>query len=250
MSAVASEEIKIKNKIQEAETYYSMGMLDDSLSIYDQILTAGAAIDPEELTRIRERVNQLKNEVLNNNAKPGPSLSEGDLYLIKKSISSTGSVKDIINNASALKELGLLREAAAEYEKLLKFDCSKEGYTPIKIVIEVLSILFKIESHAAVIEKADKIIAENKIAKKDASQIKLWLGTEMEKKDRKDVAVSLFRAALSIDPENTEAGNKLNFLISNLSNNSKFDYLLNSSIATPAQLQKALEYFKENRQKY
>ncbi len=243
MSAVASEGIKIKNKIQEAETYYSMGMLDDSLSIYNQVLAAGAAIDQEELTRIRERVNQLKIEILNNKAKPG--LSDGDLYLIKKSISSTGSVKDIINNASALKELGLHREAAAEYEKLLKFDCSKEGYTPVKIVVEVLSILFKIESHAAVIEKADKVIAENKITNKDASQIKLWLGTEMEKKDRKDVADSLFRAALSIDPENAEAGNKLNFLISNLSNNSKFDYLLNSSIATPAQLQKALESSKK-----
>ena len=245
MSAVASEGIKIKNKIQEAETYYSMGMLDDSLSIYDQILASGAAIDQEELTRIRERVNQLKNEVLNNKAKPGPSLSEGDLYLINKSISFTGSVKDIINNASALKELGLHKEAAAEYEKLLKSDCSKEGFTPVKIVVEVLSILFKIESHAAVIEKADKIIAENKITNKDASQIKLWLGTEMGKKDRKDVAVSLFRAAFNIDPENAEAGNKLNFLISNLSNISKFDYLLNSSIATPAQLQKALESSKK-----
>jgi len=245
MSATASERIKIKNKIQEAETYYSMGMLNDSLSIYDQILSAGAAIDPEELTRIRERVNKLKNEVLNNKARPGPSLSEGDLDLIKKTMSATGSVKDIINNASALKELSLIREAAAEYEKLLKFDCSKEGYTPVNIVAEVLSILFKIESHEAVIEKADKIIAENKIAKKDASQIKLWLGTEMVKKDRRDVAVSLFRAALSLDPENAEAGNKLNLLISNLSSNSKFDYILNSSIATSAQLQKALESSKK-----
>jgi len=245
MSAVASEGVKIKNKLQEAETYYSMGMINDSLVIYDQILATGAAIDPEELARIRERANQLKNEILNNNAKPSPSLSEGDLYLIKKSISSTGSAKDIINNASALKELGLHRDAAAEYEKLLKLDCSKGEYSPVKIVIELLSILFMIDSHAAVIEKADKIIAENKITNKDTSQIKLWLGAEMEKKERKDVAVSLFKTALSIDPENAEAGNKLNFLISNLSNISKFDYLLNSSIATPDQLQKALESSKK-----
>jgi len=88
MSAVASEGVKIKNKLQEAETYYSMGMINDSLVIYDQILATGAAIDPEELARIRERANQLKNEILNNNAKPSPSLSEGDLYLIKKSIFS------------------------------------------------------------------------------------------------------------------------------------------------------------------
>lgn len=246
MKAVASEEIKIKNKIQEAETYYSMGMLNDSLSTYEQILASGASIDPEESARLKERVNQLKNELVNNNTKPGPSLSEGDLLLIKKSISETGSVKDITNNASALKELGLFREAAAEYEKLLKTDTSKEGYTPVNTVIEILSNLFNIDPHAAVIQKADKIIAENKMLKKDVSQIKLWLGTEMEKKDRKDVAVSLFKAALSIDPENAEAGNSLNSLLSNISNNSKFDYLLNSSIATSAQLQKALESSKKS----
>ncbi len=245
MSAAASEEIKIKNKIQEAETYYSMGMLNDSLSIYDQILASSAAIDTEELARIRERVNQLKNEVLNNKTKTAPRLSEGDLSLIKKTMSAAKSVKDIINNASALKELGLLRETAAEYEKLLEFDCSKEDYTPVKIVVEVLSTLFKTEPHDAVIGNADRIISENKISNRDASQIKLWLGAEMEKKGRNDVAVSLFRAALSIDPENVEAGKKLNFLISNLSNISKYDYLLDSSIATQAQLQKALESSKK-----
>ncbi len=245
MSAVASEGIKIKSKIQEAETYYSMGMLNDALSIYTQILTAGGPIDPADLTRVRERVNQLKTELLNNKAKNGPSLSEGDLNLIKKTISDSGSVKDIINNASALKELGLHREAAAEYEKLLEFDCSKEGYTHVKIVVEMLSILFKNESHTAVIEDTERVIAKNKIANKDASQIKLWLGTEMEKKNLKDAAISLFRSALSLYPENAEAGNKLNFLISNLSNYSKFDYLLNSSLATRAQLQKSLESSKK-----
>ncbi|RPH49823.1 MAG: type II/IV secretion system protein [Desulfobacteraceae bacterium] len=220
-------------------------MLNDSLSIYDQILASSAAIDTEELARIRERVNQLKNEVLNNKTKTAPRLSEGDLSLIKKTMSAAKSVKDIINNASALKELGLLRETAAEYEKLLEFDCSKEDYTPVKIVVEVLSTLFKTEPHDAVIGNADRIISENKISNRDASQIKLWLGAEMEKKGRNDVAVSLFRAALSIDPENVEAGKKLNFLISNLSNISKYDYLLDSSIATQAQLQKALESSKK-----
>lgn len=244
MSAVAYEGKNVKSKIQEAETYYSMGMLDDSLSIYDQLLAKGAAIDPDELTRIRERVNQLKDEVVNNKAMPAPNLSEGDLYLIKKSMSDTASAKDIINNASALKELGLLREFAAEYEKLLKFDCSEEDLTPLKIIMEILSTLFKIESHTAVIENADRIISENKITGKDASQIKLWLGSEMEKKDRNDVAISLFKAALSLDPENAETANKLNRLVSNLANNSKFDYLLNSSLATRTQLQKALESSK------
>ncbi|MDQ1331512.1 MAG: Type secretion system protein, partial [Thermodesulfobacteriota bacterium] len=245
MSFAASEGIKIKSKIQEAETYYSMGMLNDALSIYNRILTEGGPIDPADLTRVRERVNQLKTELLNNRAKNGPSLSEGDLYLIKKTMSDSGSVKDIINNASALKELGLHREAAAEYEKLLEFDCSKEGYNPVKIVVEMLSILFKNGSHTAVVENAERIIAKNKITNKDASQIKLWLGTEMEKKNLKDTAVSLFRSALSFDPENAEAGNKLNFLISNLSNYSKFDHLLNSSLITQAQLQKALESSKK-----
>ena len=155
-------------------------------------------------------------------------------------MSTRGSIKDIIDNAAALKELGLIREAAAEYEKLLKTDYSEDGYTPVRIVTELLSNLLNIAPHTDVITKAENIISEYRLSNRDASQIKLWLGSHLDKKEHKELAISLYKSALNLDPENTEISNVLNSVVSSLSYNSKFDYLLNSSVINSDQLQQAL----------
>lgn len=242
MSNIASNGINIKNKIKEAETYYSMGMLGDSLNIYEQILANSDVItDQNEIAQARERVSRIKKNLsLNNITKHSPDLTNAALSLIQKTMSTRGSIKDIIDNASALKELGLIREAAAEYEKLLKADYSDEGYTAVRIVTELLSILLNIAPHTDVIKKAENIISEYKLSNRNASQIKLWLGSHLDKKEHKELAVSLFKSALNLDPENTEISNVLNSVLSRISYNSKFDYLLNSSIVNSDQLQQAL----------
>ncbi len=242
MSNIASAGINIKNKIKEAETYYSMGMLGDSLNIYEQILANSDVItDQNEIAQVRERVSRIKKNLsLNNMTKHSPDLTSSALSLIQKTMSTRAGIKDIIDNAAALKELGLIREAAAEYEKLLKADYSDDGYTPVRIVTELLSNLINIAPHTDVIRKAENIISEYKLLNRDASQIKLWLGSHLDKKGHKDLAVSMYKSALNLDPENTEISNLLNSILSTLSYNSKFDYLLNSSIVNSDQLQQAL----------
>ncbi|MFO7666449.1 MAG: ATPase, T2SS/T4P/T4SS family [Desulfobacterales bacterium] len=242
MSDIASSGISIRNKIKEAETYYSMGMLGDSLNIYEQILAnSNTMADQNELAQIRERILQIKKDLsLNNITKQSANLTDAKLFLIQKTMSTRGSIKDIIDNAAALKELGLIREAAVEYEKLLKADYSEDGYTPVRIVTELLSNLLNIAPHTDVITKAENIINEYKLSNRDASQIKLWLGSHLDKKEHKELAISLYKSALNLDPENTEISNVLNSVLSTLSYNSKFDYLLNSSIVNPDQLQHAL----------
>jgi len=242
MSDIALNGINIKNKIKEAETYYSMGMLSDSLDIYEQILAnSNNMADQNELAQIRERISRIKKDLsLNNVTKQSANLTNATLSLIQKTMSTRGTIKDIIDNAAALKELGLIREAAAEYEKLLKADYSEEGYTPVRIVTELLSNLLNIAPHTDVITKAENIINEYKLSNRDASQIKLWLGSHLDKKEHKELAISLYKSALNLDPENIEISNVLNSVLSSLSYNSKFDYLLNSSIVNPDQLQQAL----------
>ncbi len=242
MSGIASSGINIKNKIKEAETYYSMGMLSDSLDIYEQILAnSNNMADQNELAQIGERISRIKKDLsLNNMTKQSANLTNATLSLIQKTMSTRGSIKDIIDNAAALKELGLIREAATEYEKLLKADYSEDGYTPVRIVTELLSNLLNIAPHADVITKAENIINEYKLSNRDASQIKLWLGSHLDKKGHKELAVSLYKSALNLDSENIEISNLLNSVVSSLSYNSKFDYLINSSIVNPDQLQQAL----------
>ncbi|MBU1570964.1 MAG: Flp pilus assembly complex ATPase component TadA [Proteobacteria bacterium] len=242
MSNIASNGISIKNKIKEAETYYSMGMFSDSLNIYEQILAnSNDMADQNETAQIRERISRIKKNLsLNNITKPSPDLTNAALSLIQKAMSTRGSIKDIIDNAAALKELGLIREAAAEYEKLLKADYSENGYTPVRIVTELLSNLLNIAPHTDVIKKAENIISEYKLSNRDASQIKLWLGSHLDRKEHKELAISMYKSAMNLDPENTDISNLLNSVLSSHSYNSKFDYLLNSSIINSDQLQHAL----------
>ena len=247
MSNIASIGINIKNKIKEAETYYSMGMFGDSLNIYEKILAnSNDMADQNEIAQIRERISRIKQNLsLNDMTKNSPDLTNAALSLIQKTMSTRGSIKDIIDNAAALKELGLIREAAAEYEKLLKADYSEDGYTPVRIVTELLSILLNIAPHTDVIKKAENIINEYKLSNRDASQIKLWLGSHLDKKEHKELAVSMYKSALNLDPENAEISNVLNSVLSNYSYNSKFDYLLNSSVINSDQLQHALAASKK-----
>jgi type II secretory ATPase GspE/PulE/Tfp pilus assembly ATPase PilB-like protein len=242
MSSIASGGFNIKNKIKEAETYYSMGMLSDSLTIYEQILANSNDIsDRNEIAQIMERVSRIKKDLSSNDkTKHSTSLKNAALSLIQKTISTRGTIKDIIDNAAALKELGLIREAADEYEKLLKADHSDEGYTQVRIVTELLSNLLNIAPYSDVIRKAENIINEYKLSNRDSSQIKLWLGSHLDKKGHKEPAIDLYKSALSLDPENAEISNLVESVLSSISYNTKFDYLLNSSIVNSDQLQQAL----------
>ncbi|MBU1056286.1 MAG: GspE/PulE family protein [Proteobacteria bacterium] len=220
-------------------------MLGDALHIYEKLLSDNSFTDSTEFKHIQEKVNQIKKEVDNSKKISTPDLSASDINIIEKSITNTGNIKDIINNALALKELGLARKSSIEFEKLLKFDCSKEGYTPFTIITEMLLNLFKVEPFNTVLEKANKTISENKLKPTDISQIKLWLGKELAKKDHNDIAISLFKEATDLDPNNAEASKKLSAMLSSSSNNSKFDLLLSSSLVTQDQLQKALDLSKK-----
>ncbi|MFH2044970.1 MAG: GspE/PulE family protein [Pseudomonadota bacterium] len=245
MTINPSKETQIKNKIKEAKIYYSMGMLGDALHIYEQLLSDNSFADSTEFKHIQEKVTQIKKEVNNSKIISTPDLSARDINIIEKTITNTGNIKDIINNALALKELGLAKKSSIEFEKLLKFDCSKEGYTPLIIITEILLNLLKVEPFDTVLDKANKTISENKLKPIDISQIKLWLGKELAKKDHNDIAISLFKEATDLDPNNAEASKKLNAMLSNSSNNSKFDLLLSSSLVTQDQLQKALDLSKK-----
>src|SRR3989339_1237384 len=55
----------------------------------------------------------------------------------------------------------------------------------------------------------------------------------------------MYKSALNLDPENAEISNVLNSVLSNYSYNSKFDYLLNSSVINSDQLQHALAASKK-----
>ena len=131
----------ISRKIKEAELYYAMGMLDESLLVYEALLVNGFSERPEDTRLIEEKAQELKREINALNKGSSCSLSSEEILLIKKTISSKGDAIEHLDSAAAFLELGLPREAAAGYEKVLHLEQGKHYWH--------VQLLVKQESHSS-----------------------------------------------------------------------------------------------------
>ena len=234
-NAQANMEIDIDSKIKEAEVYYSMGLLTECLNVYEQALSDIPEQDSTAREEIRGKISLLKKEIVAQDEIDARNLSATDISNFKKTLSSDTSAPAILDSASAFKELGLYAEAISEYEKLFGLD-----YPPEKIIPEIGGCLLRIHSPSKVVEKVENILSEHKLDNKAVAQIKLGLGMEMEKRDRKDVALDLYKSAREIDPKDSEVKKRLDSIMASLSSGSKYEYLLNKGMVTTDQLQQAL----------
>jgi type II secretory ATPase GspE/PulE/Tfp pilus assembly ATPase PilB-like protein/tetratricopeptide (TPR) repeat protein len=244
------EQPDIKLKIKEAETCHSMGMIDEALALYEQVLSLSPDQDGNGNGDIKNKISGLRKELALREVDENQGLRPEDITLFKKNLSLSDDVPTILDGARALKELGLIEEAAAEYEKLLKFDFEKSDYanldySPAQIVVDYLTCLIQTETAREVVKKAYKVIYQHKLTDKETAEIQYWLGREMEKMDQRDPALELFENAAKIDPNNAELSQKLEALKSNISSGSRYDYLLRNEMVTTNQLQEALAISKK-----
>ena len=233
--AQSSKKINLDSKIKEADVYYSMGLLTESLSVYEQALKGIPEQGSTDYEKIKEKIDALKNEIATQDEVDAQNLSAQDISNFKKTLSSDHSIPAILDSAAAFKDLGLYGEAISEYEKLFGMD-----YPPEKIIPEIGACLLRMHSPSKVVDKVDNILDEHKLGGKAVAQIKFGLGMEMEKRDHKDIALDLYRDALEIDPKDNEIKKRLDSIVASLSSGSKYDYLLNKNMVTKDQLQQAL----------
>jgi len=237
-----SNKTNIDSKIKEAEVYHSMGLLADSLNVYEQILSYVPELDSDRMATIREKVSLLHREIEDLEQKESRSLSKEDISVIQKTLAVDENAPAIFDSAFAFKELGLYREAVVEYVKLFNLDFSTE-----KIVPEIVECLFKFSSPSQVIGKIEEIIQQNELNDQEAAQMKFGAGIEMEKRDYKDLALELYQSAVKLDTKNKEIKDRLDSMMAGLSSGSRYDYLLNKKMVTTQQLQQALALSKKTK---
>jgi tetratricopeptide (TPR) repeat protein len=224
------DQTDIQTKIKEAEACHSMGMNHEALSLYEQVLSLSSDQDDKSSEAVRNKISHLRKEIEVQEMAENQGLSAEDITLFRKNLSLHDDVPTILDGARALKELGLIEEASAEFEKS---DYSKLDYSPGQIVVDYLTCLLKTHKGEDVVKKANKAIYKHNLNDKENAQIQFWLGNEMEKRDQRDQALELFETAAKIDPKNEEITNKINSLQSNLSTSSRYDFLLqNKSVTT------------------
>ncbi len=244
---IGQSEIEIK--LKEAQTCHSMGMMNEALQVYEQILASLPGKDGQTRETVVARINLLKKDIEDREEAENQGFTQEDISIFKKTLSTHDDVPTLLDGAAALKELGLMEEAIVEYEKLLnidysKFDYSESDYSPIKIVCDYLTCLLDIKPPEDVVKEAYRVIYKQNIKEKDTAQVKFWLGLQLEKKTHFDLAYDLYEAAAGIDPTHTEAIERLNALQTRISGSSRYDYLIRNKIVNTNQLQEALAIAK------
>jgi type II secretory ATPase GspE/PulE/Tfp pilus assembly ATPase PilB-like protein len=234
------EKMNLESKINEAEVYRSMGLLLESLGVYESVLSGLPVSDIDNQEKIKQKISQIKKELVEQEQIDKQDVSSEDISILKNGASDDEDIQAVLASAAAWKELGLYGEAVAEYEKLFTLDCN-----PGKIVSEMVACLSVTHTPSNIVEHVEKIVEKQKLEKKEKVQIKLRLGMEMEKRGQKELALDLYRSAKKIDPEDMDIKNKLDTIIGSLSSGSKYDYLLNQKMVTPEKLQKALALSKK-----
>jgi type II secretory ATPase GspE/PulE/Tfp pilus assembly ATPase PilB-like protein/tetratricopeptide (TPR) repeat protein len=237
-------------KMKEAETCYAMGMTEEALELYEQVVASPNAIPAEARQTLSEKVARLKQEIQEQKASEKKGLSAEHISVFKKALSAQEDVTTLLDGAAALKELGLMEEAAAEYQKLVDADAAacdvlKSNGLPGRIIRDYLACLLEIRDPAEVVKAVYKVVYKFSLGNHETAQIQLWLGRELEQKDMHDLSFELYQAAAEMDPADTEIADRLKALKAKLSSNSRYDYLMRSKLISTQQLQDALTISKK-----
>lgn len=158
---------------------------------------------------------------------------------IEKPLPNPNGIDTTLDKASSLKELGLTKEAVLEYGKLFATGCH-----PAKILPGLVACLSKTNSPANIIRRIEEMTEQYKLSSRRLSQLRVYLGLEMEKEGYQDLALDVYKATAEIDPENKHVKQKIDQIVSKLTPTSRYDHLLHKDLVTPEQLQKALSASK------
>jgi len=154
----------------------------------------------------------------------------------------TGPTQEMLDRAASLRELGMVEEAVAEYEKLFDTDCP-----PVKIIPGLVACLSRTKSPRHVVQRVEELVNEQGFDYAKLARIKYYLALETERAGNKDLALDLYKSAAELDPDNKQVADRLEGIISKLSSGSRYDYLIHRGLVTREQLQTALNISRKMR---
>jgi len=233
----------LETKIKEAETYYSMGLVEDAVAAYRLIISELPESDSKSRDDLEDRIAQLEAEADDERDFPSTDdMSTQDIKVLRKTFNEEEDKEAVLESARAFQELGLYNEAIAEWERLLKDDYPLERILP-----EITKFLDKVKSPNKVLQSVEGFLKEHKVAPKEQARIKVEFAKVFEQRGQDDSALEIYHSATKLDPTNRDIRAKLEAIKTGLSMGSRYDYLIRKNLVTPAQLQQALSQSKRTR---
>ncbi|NNK84538.1 MAG: type II/IV secretion system protein, partial [Desulfobacterales bacterium] len=231
----------IKARINEAEVCRSMGLYDESLDIYKKIIPSLPKKDVEILKTIKSKISKVEQEAAKVEKTEPNQVSAEEISKFKETIMvEDESSTALLDSAAAFSDMGLHKEAAAEYKKLIFEDFPVENIFP-----QYAKTILKLYSPTKAVKHIESLVDDQRLDKKKRARIKFYFGKEMDRRDHKDQALDLYKTAAKLEPDDAEIKKRLDAIQANLSSGSKYDYLLRQEKVTTDQLQKAFALSKK-----
>ena len=218
-----------------------MGLLEASLDTYHHLLSGSQIPDPEKAQEIQNRMASLRSKLQELDKEGVGNVSPRELSILQGSPAEE-TIETLIESAGALKELGLVKESAAEYEKAFR----KNPFFA-DLLTRFMDCLFLFHSPGQVAEYLCPLVDQLNIENPQKAGLISDMGLDMEKRGHKDTAIELYKAALMMDPGVSEVEQRLNALMAQMLPGSRYDYLIQEKMVTPGHLQKALVISQKTR---
>lgn len=233
--------MKIGEKIKKAEAYLSIGLLDKSLDIYEEVMSVIPESQPEKLAILKRKIQLIKTELNDRKIEETRDIhSDEQGNALMEAAIDLDDAPEILQTASALKEMGLSEWAAEHYERLFELD-----FDPAEAIPGLIQSILEVEPPEKVVKRVQGLIEKHVSDLQKKAQSYHCLGQEMEKMGNRDQAVDIYRIASGIDPQSREIQNKLRSLDIKLPSGSRYSDLLKRNIITKEQLQKARDASKK-----
>ncbi len=233
---------KIDARIKSAEAYEAHGLHSEALVVYQNILAEISDIDDERRRQVQEKIKDLGREIEDQDQDSAFEISSEQVNHIKTGLSIGESAPEIYDSATAFRELGLFKEAIAEYQKLFRTDFQIDDF-----LSDYLECLLVVYAPSEVVEDVERMIGENQIDEKASAHIKFALGAELDRRDYKKLAVQCYEAVQKIDPIYPKLKETIESVQPEKRFDSRYDYLLRNNIVNTEQLQSALTLSKKIR---
>ena len=232
--------MEISEKVKEAETYRSMGLLEESIIIYEKIISSEKSLEDTTRTLFESTVTEIRDELASLENGEEDTISEEEIAIIRDKLPIIKGVPHLLDSASAFMELGLYKEALSEYEKLLNNESTWRD-----ILQDLTTCLLKCCDPSEIFPTVKKMVTRTETNDQNKSEIQFRLGLEMQKRDHKVLAQELCRSAKELDPDNEEIEKWLDSNSFRQKILSKYDHLILQKKITPGQLKKALALSKK-----
>ena len=195
----------IKARINEAEVCRSMGLYDESLDIYKKIIPSLSKKDVEILKTIKSKISEVEQEAVKVEKTEPNQVSAEEISKFKEALMvEDESSTALLDSAAAFSDMGLHKEAAAEYKKLIFEDFPIEN-----IFHQFAKTILKLYSPTKAVTHIESLVDDQRLDKKKRARIKFYFGKEMDRRDHKDQALDLYKTAAKLDHDDAEIKKRL-----------------------------------------